>query len=163
MNHRQRMETCLKGDQPDRTPVALWRHFPVDDKKGKTLAAAHLNYQKNFDFDFLKVTPASGYFLYDWGVEDEWRGHPHGTCEYTKRVVHSLNDWTKLPKLDPNKGHLGETISALKTLTKELLKHFISLTVSSRVFATGDSCLFVTSIAIGTLLPIACGTTCCNE
>jgi uroporphyrinogen decarboxylase len=32
INHRQRLETCLSGEIPDRMPVALWRHFPVDDQ-----------------------------------------------------------------------------------------------------------------------------------
>ncbi|MBT4002772.1 MAG: uroporphyrinogen decarboxylase, partial [Chloroflexi bacterium] len=65
MKHRERLEACLAGDQPDRTPVALWRHFPVDDMRGETMAAAHLNFQKTYDFDLVKVTPSSGYFLYD--------------------------------------------------------------------------------------------------
>ena len=37
--HRTRLETCLSGVQPDRTPVALWRHFPVDDQTPAGLAA----------------------------------------------------------------------------------------------------------------------------
>jgi uroporphyrinogen decarboxylase len=114
------MEVCLSGEQPDRTPVALWRHFPVDDQKAETLAAAHLNFQKIYDFDFLKVTPASGYFVYDWGVEDEWQGHPHGTREYTNRVIHKPEDWEKLPILDPYQGHLAEQLAGVKHLTTAL-------------------------------------------
>jgi uroporphyrinogen decarboxylase len=114
------MEVCLSGEKPDRTPVALWRHFPVDDQKAETLAAAHLNFQKIYDFDFLKVTPASGYFVYDWGVEDKWQGHPHGTREYTNRVIHKPEDWEKLPVLDPHQGHLGEQLAGVKHLTTAL-------------------------------------------
>lgn len=113
MNHRERMQACLNGEQPDRPPVALWRHFPVDDQTAETLAAAHIYFQQSFDFDFLKVTPASGYFVYDWGVEDAWRGHPHGTREYTKRVIQSPGDWANLKPLNPHKGHLGEQLAAL--------------------------------------------------
>jgi uroporphyrinogen decarboxylase len=120
MNHRQRMETCLSGEQPDRPPVALWRHFPVDDQKADTMASAHLNFQKTFDFDFLKVTPASGYFVYDWGVEDRWEGHPHGTREYTKRVIQKPEDWATLKPLDPHKGHLSEQLTALKKIIETL-------------------------------------------
>jgi hypothetical protein len=32
LNHRARLEACLTGQIPDRAPVALWRHFPVDDQ-----------------------------------------------------------------------------------------------------------------------------------
>ncbi len=120
MNHRKRMETCLSGEQPDRTPVALWRHFPVDDMTPKGLADAHLHFQKTYDFDFLKVTPPSGYFLYDWGVEDEWQGNYEGTRVYTRRMVHSPEDWKKLPLLDPTQGTLGGQLKALKRITDEL-------------------------------------------
>ena len=56
ITHRQRLETCLTGQKPDRTPVALWRHFPVDDQTPEGLAAATLNFQSTFDFDLVKVT-----------------------------------------------------------------------------------------------------------
>jgi uroporphyrinogen decarboxylase len=114
------METCLGGETPDRTPVALWRHFPVDDMTPQGLANAHLHFQKTYDFDFLKVTPPSAYFLYDWGVEDEWQGNFEGTRVYTKRVVNSPDDWENLPPLDPTKGTLGGQLKALKTITAEL-------------------------------------------
>ena len=148
MNHRKRMETCLSGDQPDRTPIALWRHFPVDDMTPKGLADAHLHFQKSYDFDFLKVTPPSGYFLYDWGVEDEWQGNYEGTRVYTKRVVHSPDDWEKLPVLDPYKGTLAEQLAALKTITKALGKDtpviqtiFNPLSLAKKL--VGDEDLFI--------------------
>ena len=59
ISHRQRLETCLSGDTPDRTPVALWRHFQVDDFTPVGLARATLAFQYSFDFDLVKVTPAS--------------------------------------------------------------------------------------------------------
>ena len=120
MNHRQRMETCLSGNQPDRPPVALWRHFPVDDQNADTLADAHLNFQKTYDFDILKVTPSSGYFVYDWGLEDRWEGHPHGTREYTKRVIAHPEDWRNLKVLDPHKGHLAAQLKALNKISEAL-------------------------------------------
>jgi len=120
MNHTERMKACLNHEQLDRPPVALWRHFPVDDQKADTLAAAHLNFHATYDFDFLKVTPASGYFLYDWGLEDVWQGHPHGTREYTNRVIHNPEDWANLRPLDPYKGHLAEQIAGLMKITEAL-------------------------------------------
>ncbi|MBM3144322.1 MAG: uroporphyrinogen decarboxylase, partial [Chloroflexi bacterium] len=74
LTHRQRLEICLSGEKPDRPPVALWRHFPVDDQTPEGLAAATLNYQRLYDFDFVKITPASSFCLVDWGSRDEWRG-----------------------------------------------------------------------------------------
>ena len=74
MNHRERLEACISGSKIDRPPVALWRHFPVDDQSPGRLAEATINFQKTYDFDLVKVTPASSFCTKDWGVDDEWRG-----------------------------------------------------------------------------------------
>jgi uroporphyrinogen decarboxylase len=118
MNHRERMQACLRGEQPDRTPVAIWRHFPVDDQNADTMASAHIHFQQTFDWDFLKVTPASGYFLYDWGVESVWNGHPHGTRDYTKRVIENPEDWAMLELPNIHSGHLGSQLTALNKIVE---------------------------------------------
>lgn len=120
LTHRQRMENCLSGNANDRPPVALWRHFPVDDQDPGLLAKATLHYQTTYDFDLVKVTPASSYCLRDWGVEDEWRGAGEGTRQYTRRVIHSADSWQKLALLDPEQGALGRQLTCLKLLQKEL-------------------------------------------
>lgn len=118
-SHRQRLEACLGDGQPDRPPVALWRHFPVDDQTPEGLAAATLDFQRAYDFDFVKVTPASSFCLKDWGADDDWRGDTEGTRDYTRRVIHTPDDWERLPILDPHAGHLGEQLACLRRLAKE--------------------------------------------
>lgn len=118
--HRERLEACLSGQVLDRPPVALWRHFPVDDQTPEGLAAATLTWQRTFDFDLVKVTPSSSYCLRDWGVNDEWRGNPEGTREYTNRVIESPEDWEKLPMLDPSSPHLAKELECLRLLVNDL-------------------------------------------
>ncbi len=120
ITHRERIERCLSGEVPDQTPVALWRHFPVDDQTPDGLAHAIVEFQQSFDFDLVKVTPASSYCLKDWGAEDEWRGHPEGTRQFTDRVIKSPEDWRKLPVLDPYKGALRDQLTCLKLIIGEL-------------------------------------------
>ena len=62
--HRERIQAAIKGEIIDRPPVALWRHFPVDDQSPETLANATLYFQNNYDFDLVKVTPASSLSVY---------------------------------------------------------------------------------------------------
>ena len=59
MNKRERLEAAIAGQSVDRVPVALWRHFPGDDQDPSDLAAATIAFQRRWDFDFVKVTPAS--------------------------------------------------------------------------------------------------------
>jgi uroporphyrinogen decarboxylase len=114
------MENCLNGSALDRVPVALWRHFPVDDQSPDRLAAATVQFQRTFDFDFVKVTPASSYCLKDWGVKDEWRGATEGTRDYTTRVIHNPDDWKRLSVLHPHQGYLAGQIEGLRLINSEL-------------------------------------------
>jgi uroporphyrinogen decarboxylase len=118
ISHRQRLEVCLAGEKPDRVPVALWRHFPVDDQSPGTLAAAVIAFQDQFDFDLVKVTPASSFCLKDWGIQDIWKGNPEGTREYTSPIIQSSEDWAKLKPLNPNQGFLADQVTCLSTICK---------------------------------------------
>ncbi len=120
MNHRQRMEACLAGQDLDRQPVALWRHFPVDDQTPEKLAAATLQWQKTFDWDLVKVTPASSFAIKDWGVNDEWHGDSEGTRRYTKRAVFSIDDWARLSILDADSPFLANQLKCLAILRSKL-------------------------------------------
>jgi uroporphyrinogen decarboxylase len=120
ITHRDRIEACLNAEILDRPPVALWRHFPVDDQTPSGLASSVLMFQRTFDFDLVKVTPASSYCLKDWGVKDEWRGNPEGTRDYTQRVIQHPDDWERLPVLDPKRGHLAAELECLHILSQEL-------------------------------------------
>ncbi|GAB1472394.1 hypothetical protein MASR2M66_32720 [Chloroflexota bacterium] len=116
--HRERIQTCLKGEQTDRTPIAFWRHFPVEDQHPETLAAATLQFQQTYDFDIVKVTPASSFSVKDWGVTDEWKNNPEGSREYTKRVIEKPQDWETLQPLDPSAPHLAAQLECLKLVRK---------------------------------------------
>src|SRR5512134_24023 len=116
MDKRERLQATIAGEAVDRVPVALWRHFPVDDQRPEDLAAATLEFQAAYDFDFVKVTPASSFCLRDWGAKDEWLGDPEGTRDYTRRVIQTPGDWLSLQPLNPNSGRLGEQARALELI-----------------------------------------------
>lgn len=117
---RKRLETVIAGEQPDRTPVALWRHWPGDDQDAVSLAAAHLQWQHDYDWDVLKVGPASSYSVVDWGVEDRWVGHIEGTRQRTYHPIERPDDWARLQPLDPERGMLATQIEALRLIKNVL-------------------------------------------
>jgi len=118
--HRERLQACLTGEILDRPPVALWRHFPVDDQTPDTLVAATMNFQKTYDFDLVKMSPASSFCLRDWGVEDAWEGNTEGTRRYTKRAIRKPQDWENLPLLEPSAPHLAGQLACLRQIKANL-------------------------------------------
>ena len=117
---RKRLEAIIAGEKPDRIPIALWRHWPGDDQDAPSLAAAHLRWQRDYDWDLLKVGPASSYAVVDWGVEDRWIGHIEGTRQRISHPIQSPLDWQKLQPLDPSQGMLATQIEALQRINASL-------------------------------------------
>lgn len=110
---RRRLEAAIAGEKTDRPPIALWRHWPGDDQNAKALAASHVKWQQDYDWDLVKVSPASSYAITDWGVEDRWVGSLEGTREYTKWAISDPSGWEALKPLDPSRGMLATQIEAL--------------------------------------------------
>ena len=120
MNHHQRIEATIAREEADRPAISLWRHFPVDDQDPSNLARSVIELQQAYDFDLVKITPASSFCIKDWGSQDEWRGAVEGTREYTYRVIQHPSDWEKLTPLDPGKGHLGEQLECMRMIVEAL-------------------------------------------
>ena len=120
MNKQERLMATISGSEVDRVPVAAWSHQPVDDQSSDAFASATLAYQRDFDFDFVKVTPASSYCLTDWGATTYWTGNPHGTRDYGKALVQTVDEWSKLKVLDPHAGQMGEIVRGLELIGQGL-------------------------------------------
>lgn len=113
MSKRERLEATIAGQPVDRVAVALWRHWPGDDQRAEDLARSTLDFQRTFDFDFIKVTPSSNYCVAGWGAETRWMGNQEGTREWGQRVIQSPEDWFRLSVLDSHSGLLDEIRRAL--------------------------------------------------
>ncbi len=122
LGHKERLIRTLAGESVDRIPVALWRHFPVEDQSAGTLASAVVDFQERYDFDFVKITPSSSFSVKDWGSVDQWNGNPEGSCEYVSFPVQHYEDWKKLLPLSVQQGALAEQLECIKLIRQHLSK-----------------------------------------
>ncbi len=120
MNKRERIWAAIRGEPVDRVPIALWRHFPYDDQTAEGLARTVVDFQLQFDFDLVKVTPTSGYPAEAWGAELVHAGNAEGTRNYIWRPVQQPADWRKLPRLDVKQGILGRELIAIGLIRETL-------------------------------------------
>lgn len=102
MNKRERVHAAIHKQAVDRPPIALWRHFPKDDLDAELLARRVVEFQKAYDFDIVKVTPASSYIAEMYGGELRDGGNREGTRAHVKRVINDWHDWHKLESLAPD-------------------------------------------------------------
>lgn len=118
MHKRDRLTAAIAGSSVDRPPVALWRHFAGDDQRAPDLAAAHIRWQVTYDFDFLKVTPASSYAVDDYGVVTAWRGNEEGTRDLVEYPLAEAAALADLPPLDVTAGSYGVARAALEMIAQ---------------------------------------------
>src|SRR5207249_10195911 len=137
MTSRDRIRAAIAGKPVDRVPVALWRHFPGDDQRAESLAAAHVTFQKKYQWDLLKVTPASGYYGDDWGLRAGYKPNREGTRHYADRPIKKPADWGRLKSLDVTGGAYGRELHALRLIREALPDVLIVSTVFSQLTIAG--------------------------
>jgi hypothetical protein len=95
----QRVQAAIRREPTDRPPYAFWRHFPEVDRSAAALAQATLRFHERYGSDFLKVTPAGGYAVEDWGCIESDEVAPDGHRPCASHAVRSHGDWQKIRPL----------------------------------------------------------------
>lgn len=120
MTSRERIYKTIKGEPADRIPLSLWQHFPNSDQTSQGLADSIINFQKKFNFDLVKVTPASGYMTEAFGGKfiPLKTGLQKGIRECVDFPIKNHNDWKKIKPIDINQVILKRELEALKLIKK---------------------------------------------
>lgn len=96
MTKRERILAAIKREPTDRPPYAFWRHFPNVDRSPAALAQTTLRFHERYGSDFLKVTPAGGYAVEDWGCVESDELAPDGHRPCLRHAVNAGEDWKKI-------------------------------------------------------------------
>lgn len=128
---RERLEKTFYGEATDRVPVALWRHWPGDDQRAADLARATVEFQQQYDWDFVAVCPANTVFVTDYGLQSAWTGDTSGQRQITKQPIKKSLQWTELRSLDPARGELGKYYEAISLIEAALDDVPVVVTITS--------------------------------
>jgi uroporphyrinogen decarboxylase len=96
MTKRERILAAIRREPTDRPPYAFWRHFPNVDRSPAALAQTTLRFHERYGSDFLKVTPAGGYAVEDWGCVESDELAPDGHRPCLRHAVNAPDDWQKI-------------------------------------------------------------------
>lgn len=130
MSKRERLEITLKGKLADRPPVTAYRHFPNIERKPEELAKTMLDWQKKYDWDFIKIHPSAVFMQEVFGDKFDYKDYEGGIFPkklsratttddlkiFTKKGVDNpvLNDHVEVVKLI--KAGLTEDVPIFHTL-----------------------------------------------
>jgi len=113
MNKFERVKAALNRAPVDRVPYAFWRHFPQVDRSAAGLAQAALRFHERYGSDFIKLTPASGSSVEDWGCVESDTVLPDGHRPCAGHGVNSGEDWHRIKPLAVESSGYGCQLEAL--------------------------------------------------
>src|SRR5918999_3983209 len=116
MGRRERLLAALNRQPVDRTPYAVWRHFPAVDRSPAGLAQSTLRFHQRYGSDFLKITPSGGYAVEAWGCVEGEEVRPDGHRPCASCAVRSPGDWKKIRPLDP--GSAAGYVEQIETIIR---------------------------------------------
>jgi uroporphyrinogen decarboxylase len=137
--HKNRIRTILKGEIPDRVPISLWRHFYEKESTAEGLAEAMISFQKEYDWDFMKVNPRASYHIEGWGAKVAFNHGPLKKTEVIEFPIKNAEDWKNFESLKFSKKALEEQLKALSLLKKEFKDEiFLVETIFTPLSIAGD-------------------------
>jgi uroporphyrinogen decarboxylase len=113
MNKLERIQAAINREPVDRVPYALWCHFPEVDRSPAGLAQAVLRFHQRYGSDFLKVTPAAGDAVEEWGCVESDQVQPGGNRSCASHAVNSASDWKEIKPLDITSSAYGRQLETL--------------------------------------------------
>lgn len=118
MTSRERVAAAIRGEEVDRIPFAVWRHFYPDEAEPETLAEAIVAFTKRHQLDLIKFNPRAHYHGEPWGTTYEYVGHekPH----LVNNAVQRSEDWAKITRLEWNEPVFREMLAALRLVRRAL-------------------------------------------
>jgi len=139
LNHTERLQALIEGLKPDRPPVAMWRHFYPDENYHTQFAEAMIDWQKQFDWDFLKINPKASYHYEPWGVRMKLSPDSVTKPVRIRPAVTQLSDWANVQPLPVTHSEFDAQLRSIVLIRKALPRPFrIVMTVFNPISVAGD-------------------------
>ena len=115
-SHRERLQTILAGETPDRFAASFWRHFFHMEHHAEGTAEAMLAFQHEFDWDFVKINPRADYHVEGWGLTQEWSHDEFKKHRKSNFPVTTADDWLKIEPLPMSSPALAEHLKVIAAI-----------------------------------------------
>ena len=117
MTKRERIHAAILGQEVDQTPVFLWRPFHNRDFDPEQLARLTVEFQEQFDFDLVKLTPSTMYSAIDWGTVPHFYPGTDNPPAVETWGVEADKDWEKIEPLDVTQGRYGQELRGVSPVS----------------------------------------------
>jgi uroporphyrinogen decarboxylase len=120
MNRRERVFAAVRGEPVDRLPVSFWGHFYHRESSASDLADATLEFQRTYDWDWVKLNPRKHYHVEPWGVRYAYPGRPNQKPVLEAWPVRRAEDWKQIGERPHDQGAFAEQLEAIRLVRRGL-------------------------------------------
>lgn len=117
-SHRERIEMILAGEKPDRFAASFWRHFFHLENNAEGTAEAMVRFQKELDWDFIKINPRADYHVEDWGLTQAWSHNEYEKHRKLSFPIRQIEDWDRINVNGLNAPVLAEHLKLVSLVRK---------------------------------------------
>jgi len=118
MNREERVRAVLDGGEPDRLPVSVWMHMSQYDQDPRSLAEVMVEFNEEYDYDFIKMMPFGAYTTSDWGVKLEIYCDKYREVRIVAPAFTDVEGYKSLEVLPPTYGTWGKTLQITQWVSK---------------------------------------------
>ncbi len=138
LNHRDRLNTIIAGEKPDRFAASFWRHFFHMEHHAEGTIEAMVGFQREFDWDFMKINPRADFHTQDWGLKLKYSHREFRKHQKVRFPIEKPADWAKIQPLSLNKPALAEHLKVVAGIRKAVGKELpLLMTVFSPLAVAG--------------------------
>jgi uroporphyrinogen decarboxylase len=120
MTPRERVDAALFGRPLDRPPISFWGHFYHRESSAEALVEATLEFQREFQWDWIKLNPRKHYHVEPWGVSYRYSGRPHEKPSLAEWPIRTAADWRTITEQPFDRGALAEQLAAVRLMRRAL-------------------------------------------
>ncbi|MBU6423591.1 MAG: hypothetical protein KGJ98_06780 [Chloroflexota bacterium] len=118
MTSRERVMAAVKGEDVDRAPFAVWRHFYPQEADPEKLADATVAFTTRHRLDLVKFNPRAHYHGEPWGTTYEYHGAEKPRL--VKNAVERTEDWARITPRETNEPAFREMLAGLRLVRRAL-------------------------------------------
>ncbi|MFI5371750.1 MAG: uroporphyrinogen decarboxylase family protein [Candidatus Eisenbacteria bacterium] len=111
---------AVTGAPVDRPPISFWGHFYHRESTAQDLVEATLEFEREYDWDWVKLNPRKHYHVEPWGVGYRYSGRAAEKPVLETWPVHQPGDWAAIGERPGDAGALAEQLEAVRALRAAL-------------------------------------------
>lgn len=117
---RDRFRAVMNGELADRVPVTAYRHHTEFEHSGpRVMADRLLEFQREYDWDVMKINPRAVYYYEAWGNEYDYDHYNDVVPTRTKTLIQDYRDLEKVLVLPGDQGVFAEQLDMCRMIVQD--------------------------------------------